>query len=151
MLNKFNKQHLTSSWCVCQVLQRSFLRNPSSNLWRELFVLVELCALKLKACGFTWTSSKTLFTIAVRSSRVLWTTRGPVFQHTRGMFHYLWTFNLSLYFGDYITLTWMCIIWRLFTAVGLSGLCSVQLKGLTLTSRTLWTQLMTAPANQMDP
>ena len=41
--------------CVCQVLLRSCLRNLSSNLWRERFVLVELCALRPKACGFTWT------------------------------------------------------------------------------------------------
>jgi len=68
MLNNTKKQPLL---IVCQVLQRSCLRNPSSNLWLELFVLVELCALKLKACGFTWTSSKTLFPTAVRSSRVL--------------------------------------------------------------------------------
>ncbi|KAJ4872452.1 spermidine synthase 1 [Raphanus sativus] len=65
--------------------RKELFEKPSSNPWLELFDLVELCALRPKACGFTWTSSKTLFPIVVRSSRALSTTRGLVFQHTRGI------------------------------------------------------------------
>lgn len=67
-----------------QGLHKSFLRNPSLNLWPGLFAPEELCAPKLKAYGFICTLLKTLLQIAVRYSKVLSTMHGQPSQHIRG-------------------------------------------------------------------
>jgi hypothetical protein len=55
------------------------------NQWQGLFVQGELCVLKQKVYGFTWTSLRVLWQTVARYLKALSTMHGPRCQHTQGI------------------------------------------------------------------